>query len=536
MLDDGRVLAADNTISETYDPATNQWTAAGTMSFRYFHVLVKLPSGRVLAAGGEGGSTSFIQSSAQIFDPQTRTWTDATPMTTPRARALATRLADGRVLVVGGWDSSEIAVSSAEVYDAVAGTWTPIGAANHPYQEGTATLLNDGRVLLVGPYGADVYDPVAGTFTSVPADNRFRHIAALLQNGKVLLTGGTVNTSQIFDPATNSVGPAAPMAKATRWFAAGTTISDGTVLIAGGYDVAGHTLDSIERYDPASNTWFIHDPLALQRESAVMVPLASGEALVIGGSYRTGPGISMVIPASQGAEIVDSSCTPTSCGAQNASCGSLSGANGYIGQAFASELRGAERQLRIGLRRLRRHAVLRHLFRRTSLQRHPRVRPGSCAIRRDLPRAQVPCDWHDLRFGHAAQRSGQPRPGGERSQHHRLHLRGRRLGHLSFRRVPRPARHPIGGRNRSRRREDREDLCDRLGLCRFQLRSAGPLFQPQRRQSELDAARHADADRGQCSDLVHHVHAAVQPEAGDPRRLPLRRNRGTMLGRAVRRP
>ncbi len=96
------------------------------------------------------------------------------------------------------------------IYDARDGSTTELtevlntGRAFH-----TATLLNDGRVLITGgvTYGgqkpsgdyytkvlddAEIWDPVAGTFTVV-AMNEFRagHTANLLPDGRVLIVGGT---------------------------------------------------------------------------------------------------------------------------------------------------------------------------------------------------------------------------------------------------------------------------------------------------------------------------------------------------------
>jgi hypothetical protein len=89
----------------------------------------------------------------------------------------------------------------------------------------TATLMQDGRVLITGGYAldgdrksalrsAEVYDPVSGTFESaadMPVAKAF-HVGALLQNGQVFLQGGELypdggtpsptTSAFFFDPST----------------------------------------------------------------------------------------------------------------------------------------------------------------------------------------------------------------------------------------------------------------------------------------------------------------------------------------------
>jgi hypothetical protein len=86
----------------------------------------------------------------------------------------------------------------------------------------SATLLPDGRVLVAGGaadgmvYGnnlhflasAEIYDPATGIFTATGAmaSRRTWHAAALLEDGRVLVTGGAGDTYNL--------GVAAPLASA----------------------------------------------------------------------------------------------------------------------------------------------------------------------------------------------------------------------------------------------------------------------------------------------------------------------------------
>jgi hypothetical protein len=130
---------------------------------------------------------------------------------TPREGHTATLLANGRVLIAGGNDTNGHAVASAELYDPKTGTFSPTGQMTTARGYHTATLLADGRVLIAGGNpgawsyqgpmldSADIYDPQTGTFkaTGSMAGVRAFHAAALLADGRVLVTGGTDGTDDI---------------------------------------------------------------------------------------------------------------------------------------------------------------------------------------------------------------------------------------------------------------------------------------------------------------------------------------------------
>ena len=66
--------------AELYDPATNVWSAAGTIiGPRQYHTTLLLPGGKVLVFGGVGGVGGFFYGfplrSAELYDPATGSWT-----------------------------------------------------------------------------------------------------------------------------------------------------------------------------------------------------------------------------------------------------------------------------------------------------------------------------------------------------------------------------------------------------------------------------------------------------------------------------
>ena len=78
---------------------------------RWHHTATLLSNGTVLVAGGmNGGNTSFA--SAEIYDPATGNWTLAGSLNNGRGLHTATLLSGGIVLVAGGIDNGVILASA----------------------------------------------------------------------------------------------------------------------------------------------------------------------------------------------------------------------------------------------------------------------------------------------------------------------------------------------------------------------------------------------------------------------------------------
>lgn len=180
-------------------------------------------------------------------------------MSVPRSGPAVVKLADGRVLVAGGQDGASPTpnyLTSAEIYDPATGTFSATGSM------GTARLDPD---------------------------------AALLPSGKVLISGGGIdtfnatNTAELYDPVTGMFSPTASMAVA-RDGASSTLLSNGWVFIAGG--AAGTFLNPVQSstiYDPEggvshTGSFFGSGPMATGRSNASAVLLPGDKVLVAGGN------------------------------------------------------------------------------------------------------------------------------------------------------------------------------------------------------------------------------------------------------------
>jgi hypothetical protein len=139
----------------------------------------------------------------------------------------------------------------------------------------SATLLQDGRVLITGGFDGssrirtcEIYNPQTQQWRATESmmHSRTNHAATVLPDGRVFVTGGTgINDRSlywftVFEPVAETWstvltgGTTATATEVTRSSHTATLLGDGRVLIAGGYSTTqGDYERSYEFYDPATH-------------------------------------------------------------------------------------------------------------------------------------------------------------------------------------------------------------------------------------------------------------------------------------------
>ncbi len=301
-------LDASVTYPAVLDPLWS--TTGGQGTARYYVNAVRLSSGDVLVAGGQTASGPVA--TTEIYNVGTGSWAAAGSFASPhvaRYWTVATLLSDGRVLVAGGYTSSNVASKQTDIYSA--GTWSVGPDLQSARGTFTATLLGDNTVLIAGGDSAnggtyyassEIYTPgtpgsTALTTASMP-NARSNHTATLLTNGKVLVTGGYnsstgwLNTAALYDPAASagSRWSSAHTFTTARYAHSAVRLSDGKVLIAGGADGSTYKNDA-QTYDPSADSWTSAGVLSSGRflQRAVLLPNGTANAYaVLTGGYNGG--------------------------------------------------------------------------------------------------------------------------------------------------------------------------------------------------------------------------------------------------------
>lgn len=212
----------------------------------------------------------------------------------------ATKLGDGRVLLAGGKDASLNYLTLVDVYDPTTGTFSPTGAMAGAHYRHAAALLSNGTVLVVGGFNgsylksAELFNPSTGAWTSVGNmyEARAGHVAVPLIDGRVLVAGGynaaatALATFEIYDPTTTTWSKRGYMNQPHREPSA-VRLSSGRVLLAGGWNPS--LASTAEIFDPATNSWGYAGTPVTGRMAASMVDLGNGKVFVAGGYALASP-------------------------------------------------------------------------------------------------------------------------------------------------------------------------------------------------------------------------------------------------------
>ncbi|HVH62871.1 MAG TPA: hypothetical protein VNA65_04655 [Candidatus Dormibacteraeota bacterium] len=278
---------------------------------------IALANDRVLAIGGSPTGDLALSDAADVYDARTNTWDASTPIPEARMEPALITLRSGMVMVIGGAGARGQALKSAYLFDPEHQTWIRAADMSVARSAPTAVMLHDGRVLVLGGAAAwsrplpapddisdvEIFDPAANSWTPtapLPMGGVLRPSAIVLQDGRVLVAGGSVKNSTIasaalFDPAHESwrtlPNLPQPRSDGVMVLGPGKVVLMGGVALAGSPEGGGFTinpaLDS-EFFDSRTLSWSLGSPPTSQRANnflsfwAGVAPLHDGRMLALG--------------------------------------------------------------------------------------------------------------------------------------------------------------------------------------------------------------------------------------------------------------
>ncbi|MBI3449343.1 MAG: hypothetical protein HY049_10565 [Acidobacteria bacterium] len=186
----------------------------------------------------------------------------------------------------------------------------PAGHLVSPRAGHTATTLLDGRVLVCGGTdvadpsddGCEIYDPALNAWIPVnpmpDAPDRKEATAVRLSDGRVLIAGGyedlgsagfaVRSSAVIFDPPTGLWSSTGSLNNG-RMSHAAVALPTGKVVIIGGQTEVAGASDTLEIYDPNTSLWTpVAAVMSTPRRNHTATLLTDGTILVVGGEDASG--------------------------------------------------------------------------------------------------------------------------------------------------------------------------------------------------------------------------------------------------------
>ncbi|MBI5510033.1 MAG: hypothetical protein HY903_14850 [Deltaproteobacteria bacterium] len=271
-----------------------------------------------------------------------------TALSAERRGHTASLLPDGRVFIAGGEAVKPSATTfweTTEYFEPTTGLFERGPNMKWVRKAHTATVLNDGRVLLTGGVGLNgtsvdtwkvalIYNPTTGAFDNpIPMKaQRANHTATLLDDGRVLVAGGTqgthdLDTTEIFDPTSGAFcdGPQLKPpsgAAQPRAFHSAVRVGRSQVALIGGQG-AGQLLSSVHFVEVVGcgGSVAAGQSLSKARSNAVAALIPGKDAVVVAGGFDA------VVTAIENGKGIDSveviKLSPQNLGQSTVDCSTL---------------------------------------------------------------------------------------------------------------------------------------------------------------------------------------------------------------------
>ncbi|MFL5349560.1 MAG: Kelch repeat-containing protein [Hyalangium sp.] len=299
-----------------FDASKQEWIPLPPLPFaRQDHAAVALKDGRVLLVGGRTHENPELKDTVS-WEPDTRRFREGPPLLEARSRPVARALPDGSVLVLGTeFDDDLERGTRAELLRPGASAWEPAGQTVRIYHVGPVCLSGQQVIIAGGRDNGMGFAIIEGTHYAPPLEQstelwepegrtwrtaagallepREEAQGVTLSDGRILIVGGwhqgqLLTTAELWDPRTERWSPAGSLSTPRSSFAL-TALPDGRAAVSGGLGSGPfEATKSVELWDPQSHTWSVGPPLAQARAGHLLAPVGPGVFLVVG-NYRPTP-------------------------------------------------------------------------------------------------------------------------------------------------------------------------------------------------------------------------------------------------------
>ncbi len=269
------------------------WRTRASMPTARSPGVAEATNGKIYAIGGYDGSDYL--STVEEYDPATDTWTIRASMPTARSGIGVAAASNGKVYAIGGYDGSDY-LAMVEAYDPATDSWTTRASMPTARSGAAVVAASNGRIYAIGGTGdggrvaaVEAYDPASDTWAtraSMPAPRS--GLGAADSDGKIYAIGGSdgnaITRVEVYDPAADSWATRTDMPTARDDL--GVAMVSGKIYAVGGTSVVGGgpvVHDTVEAYDPGTDTWTTQTSLPSGRESPAVVGASNGKLYVVGG-------------------------------------------------------------------------------------------------------------------------------------------------------------------------------------------------------------------------------------------------------------
>ena len=267
--------------TELFDTTSGRWEKLCSMQEDFSISMSAVIRGRLYVCGGPTRAYGSVTASALCFDPVQKRWRSLRPMSVSRLGAASAVVGD-HLYVCG-----DRRHTSVERFDTLSEIWEAQPAMAH-VRWGAGAAVIRGRIYVVGGFvdtcvTTTYVERFDGAWTTVPPMTRSRCFcptAVIAEKLYVCGGGDGTITVERFDPAHDTWELLRPPLH-QRVDATVAVLRDRLYLV-GGIGDGGVALDAVESYDPDTDSWAESAPMPHARSKAT-VARVNGSLYVFGG-------------------------------------------------------------------------------------------------------------------------------------------------------------------------------------------------------------------------------------------------------------